>query len=373
MASIRVSSADVANMEAQLEALKLRKQIQDQAEVEAREIARQNLEVIQEPRAMDPLQSEDDIAFSSKAAPELAYLPGAASSNILRRAHFAPGWQYKMLPLQDGLCFTPYGLEERISNGEFAKLIFTGHGFNHEASFGFSFQATEKLPAELTITFRAGHIFIPANHGRTQNHILRDDLVVTLKPGEKQEGRVYSFCGNDNFGCSTGGLELIPTMCAMNVGTLSGQHPLWCWLSNYKSSTRRWIGEDGEMTECDEITDKEVENGRAMEELASTCPDELNASIQMQKKLAATDVMCEALERRKDLIRENAAGHLLKNNAKVLKSAWKLLEKELGSDDNDDHEGGEGEMKSGQSSDAMVRRILFCYFFIYSFFLLNFI
>ena len=125
------------------------------------------------------------------------------------------------------------------------------------------------------------------------------------------------------------------------------------------------------MTECDEITDKEVENGRAMEELASTCPDELNASIQMQKKLAATEVMCEALERRKDLIRENAAGHLLKNNAKDLKSAWKLLEKELGCDDNDDddHEGGEGEMKSGQSSDTMVRRILFCYcFFIHSFF-----
>ena len=93
-------------------------------------------------------------------------------------------------------------------------------------------------------------------------------------------------------------------MCAMNVGTLSGQHPLWCWLSDYKSSTRRWIGEDGEMTECEEPTDKEEQNARAMEELASTCPDELNASIQMQKKLAATEAMCEVLVRRKDRIRK---------------------------------------------------------------------
>ena len=232
------------------------------------EQAKENLSAEEtQSREMEPRQAEEDVTISSQGSAELAYKENAATKNILRRA-------------------TSLNIDELNACIEAGEIIvsFQGHGFNHGNSFGYSFQATGQMSTEHTFVFAAGHIFIPKNHGRTQNHVLRDELIITLNPGEKKEGKVFSFCGNLNFGCSSDGIPMALTAFAMNVGTLNGQHSLWNWLTDCRMSTRRWLNADGEEQECAAATQQDEENGRAMEELANTCSPELASSITSQRQ-----------------------------------------------------------------------------------------
>ena len=194
-----------------------------------------------------------------------------------------------------------------LSGGKIT-ATFKGHGYN--ASNAFSWSLKNQSNEDVELIFPAGQIFVPENRGRVQNLVLREELKVNLSGGSEKSGTCYAFCGNSNFGSPSGGLPFTYMPFNINTGCLSSQDQLWSRLSELKLDSRVWSDlSSGEHRTLPPPTEQEQAEGNAME-------------------------------------REASEG----------------VEREL-----NDFDGGEGETKSGQSSDTMVRRILFCYFYFINF------
>jgi len=194
-----------------------------------------------------------------------------------------------------------------LSGGKIT-ATFKGHGYN--ASNAFSWSLKNQSNEDVELIFPAGQIFVPENRGRVQNLVLREELKVNLSGGSEKSGTCYAFSGNSNFGSPSGGLPFTYMPFNINTGCLSSQDQLWSRLSELKLDSRVWSDlSSGEHRTLPPPTEQEQAEGNAME-------------------------------------REASEG----------------VEREL-----NDFDGGEGETKSGQSSDTMVRRILFCYFYFINF------
>ena len=104
--------------------------------------------------------------------------------------------------------------------GDFS-LIFTGHGYDKDSALQYNVKWNGR--GTITVTFHAGQIFTPQNEGRTQNLILAYKVELTLSSGASKRGSTHAYCGNSNFGCSEGGLAMVPTKFKLNECHTWGQ------------------------------------------------------------------------------------------------------------------------------------------------------
>lgn len=189
-----------------------------------------------------------------------------------------------------------------LSGGKIT-ATFKGHGYNKSNAFSWSLKNQSDEDVELI--FPAGQLFVPENRGRVQNLVLREELKVNLSPGSEKSGTCYAFCGNSSFSSPSGGLPFSYMPFNINTGCLSSQGQLWSRLSELSLDSRVWSDlSSGEHRTLPPPTEQEQADGDAMER--------------------------EALEE---------------------------VEREL-----NDFDSGEGETKSGQGSDTMVRRTFFYFF-----------
>ena len=99
-------------------------------------------------------QDASQIKIAREGALELAYQENDATKNVLRTASVTSLATYNLL------------------NNDTLTAEFKGHGYNKADALSWSLTST----VDCEIIFSAGQIFVPSNRGRTQNHILRDEL-----------------------------------------------------------------------------------------------------------------------------------------------------------------------------------------------------
>lgn len=149
--------------------------------------------------AMEPPQSEEEVAAAQKAAGFVGMLPEAADCNVLR---------YNELEL-------PPELEAH----------FTGHGYDSADALKVRIDNNGQESVEVRLP--PGQMVAPAGKAVKQSLVLRDGLEATVPPGGSITLAAYAYCANVNFACSNNNTEMLLTPLALNIGVLNTQRRVW--------------------------------------------------------------------------------------------------------------------------------------------------
>lgn len=186
---------------------------------------------------LEARQSAQDIATASSISGFFGYAESAAHDNILRHSPT----EYEGITISVGHSAL-FGLVEPFTPE--LRIEFRGHGFNSDVlECGIS--CVNAIPQGYTVSvaISAGRIFVPEGSARKQTLITKESKIIVLTPQSYPEEtvpfsfvqgaahreceRIFAYCGNVNFGCSSNGTVMQATNFTINTGHLASQGLLW--------------------------------------------------------------------------------------------------------------------------------------------------
>ena len=231
-------------------------------------------------------QAAADIEMAAEKAGFLGWKDSAAHQNVLRFTRGGNGISLEIHHWQ------PSNADpEMVSANISAK--FWGHGYDESC---LQYKVTvSPVPGlnGVTIVINPGRVFVPQGPTTKQTLVIRETLTLEFgkDPGfpQKQEGRVHAYCGNVNFGCSSGGTPMDITNLTINLGHLRSQGQLWSAVQPHLRQNRIIGGIEQQRTP------EEIYAARKMAEMAKktikkeideACERGDDSALEMLKKTA---------------------------------------------------------------------------------------